>query len=170
MTKRNPGLPRRPRDAYATPLAAVLPLVPHLINVRTFAEPCCGAGELITALERHDMLCVYRGDIDYGTDVMRTQRSTYSSCDAIITNPPWDRPFLHAILDHLVQFGIQTWLLIDVDWAHTKQSVPYLRWCSTIVPVGRVKWIPNSESVGYDNAAWYRFKLGHTAGIRMHTR
>jgi hypothetical protein len=32
----------RPNDFYATPTSAVLPLLPYLAGIRTFAEPCAG--------------------------------------------------------------------------------------------------------------------------------
>jgi hypothetical protein len=37
------NFPSRDRDAYPTPGSAVLPLVPWLTGIRTFAEPCAGA-------------------------------------------------------------------------------------------------------------------------------
>ena len=40
MGKRS-SFERRERDFYPTPRAAVLPLIPHLRGIRTFAEPCC---------------------------------------------------------------------------------------------------------------------------------
>ena len=43
---------RLPRDYYKTPLAALKPLLPHLQEVQTFAEPCAGDGQLIRLLER----------------------------------------------------------------------------------------------------------------------
>jgi hypothetical protein len=50
---------------------------------------------------------------------------------------------------------IQTWLLFDADWMHTKQSAPYMAMCSKIVSVGRIKWFGNMT--GKDNCAWYLF-------------
>src|SRR5436190_21990440 len=50
MGKRS-AFERREGDFYPTPRAAVLPLIPHLRGVRTFAEPCCGDGDLVRHLE-----------------------------------------------------------------------------------------------------------------------
>jgi hypothetical protein len=47
-------------------------------------------------------------------------------------------------------------LLFDADWMHTKQSVPYMKMCSKIVSVGRIKWFGNMT--GKDNCAWYLFE------------
>lgn len=52
---------------------------------------------------------------------------------------------------------LPTWLLFDADWAHTKQASEYLKYCSKIVSIGRVKWIPDSKMTGKDNCAWYLF-------------
>jgi hypothetical protein len=41
----------RERDFYPTPRAAVLPLIPWLRGVCTFAEPCCGDRALVRDLE-----------------------------------------------------------------------------------------------------------------------
>ena len=72
----------------------------------------------------------------------------------IITNPPWDRKILHPMIEHFSKLK-PTWLLFDVDWAHTKQSAPYMKKCAKIVSVGRIKWFGNMT--GKDNCAWYLF-------------
>jgi len=46
MGKRS-SFERRWGDFYPTPRSAVLPLIPHLRGVRTFAEPWCGDGALV---------------------------------------------------------------------------------------------------------------------------
>ena len=43
MGKRS-NFERREVDFYPTPRAAVVPLIPYLARVRTFAEPCAGDG------------------------------------------------------------------------------------------------------------------------------
>jgi hypothetical protein len=42
---------RREADFYPTPQAAVVPLIPYLRGIRTFAEPCAGDGALMRHLE-----------------------------------------------------------------------------------------------------------------------
>ena len=61
-------------------------------------------------------------------------------------------------------WSLPTWLLFDADWAHTRQSAQLIRHCSTIVPIGRVRWISDSPFTGKDNAAWYRFDVNHWNG------
>ena len=72
----------------------------------------------------------------------------------IITNPPWDRSLLHPMIEHFTKMR-PTWLLFDADWAHTKQSAPYMNKCAKIVSIGRIKWFGNMT--GKDNCAWYLF-------------
>jgi hypothetical protein len=76
MGKRS-NFERRERDFYATPAAAVPPLIPHLRlhAVRTFAEPCCGDGALVNYLEGFGLRCVYAGDIASGDDALARDSS-----------------------------------------------------------------------------------------------
>jgi hypothetical protein len=167
MGKRSSGFERVPRDFYPTPYAAVPPLIPHLRGVRTFAEPCCGDGALVNHLESHGLQCVYQGDIAAGQDALSLEH--YGDADTIITNPPYTRPVMHALIEHFARI-LPTWLLLESDWAHTKQAVPYMPRCSDIVSVGRLRWIAGTTMSGYDNFAWYRFDARHRAGPIFHAR
>ena len=64
MGKRS-DYPRIPRDLYRTPLKPALRLKPYLQRdgIKTFAEWCCGEGDLIRHVESFGPRCVYRGDI-----------------------------------------------------------------------------------------------------------
>ena len=166
MGKRS-NFERREGDFYPTPRAAVLPLIPFLRGIRTFAEPCCGDGDLVRHLESLGLRCVYAGDIRTGQDALALDH--YGAIDAIITNPPWSRRVLHRLIKHFQNIA-PTWLLLDSDWAQTKQAAPFMPHCSDVLPVGRVQWIKDSEfSNGKDNAAWYRFDAWHSAGPVLHT-
>jgi hypothetical protein len=156
---------RNPRDFYQTPAAAVPPLIPHLRGIRTFAEPCAGAGDLVRHLESRGLRCVYQGDIADGRDALALD--SYGDAATIITNPPWARKLLHPMISHFQQIA-PTWLLLDSDWANTKQATPYLSACTDILPIGRVIWIPGTTMAGFDNAAWYRFDARHAAGPIFH--
>ena len=152
---------RKDRDFYPTPYKAVEPLLPHLPESFTFAEPCAGDGRLISHLTKHG------GDVRYALDIEPMHEwvkygdaltQGYTQCDYIITNPPWNRKVLHPMIEHFVDFK-PTWLLFDADWMHTKQSIPYTKYLSKIVSIGRVKWIEGSSSVGKDNCCWYLFEI-----------
>lgn len=157
---------RRPMDTYFTiDHDAVTPLCPFLGSVKRFAEPCAGEGHLVRHLERVGLECVYRADLAEGVDALSTKN--FGRCDAIITNPPWSRPILHDLIRHF-QTCAPTWLLFDADWAHTKQSSPFLEQCSHIVAVGRLRWIEGTNHKGKDNVSWYRFWHEHTGGPRFY--
>ena len=158
---------RIPRDYYPTPIEAVEPLIAHLPYEKfDFVEPCAGDGRLINHIHKlTDGLgeCLYACDIEprhpdiKQMDAMEISfGSQYKVIDLCITNPPWERKFLHAFIDHWTEI-CPTWLLFDSDWAHTKQSAALMTYCTKIVSVGRVKWIEGSKMTGKDNCAWYLF-------------
>ncbi len=152
----------------------MLPLLPHLRGVKRYAEPCAGNRKLIYALHPHGLTCIYANDIQWDQ-----RGSTWSGdaihyggtlgIDAIITNPPWYRDIMHELIAHF-QCVAPTWLLIDSDWMHTRQAIRYLDSCSHIVSIGRVKWIPDSQMTGKDNACWYRFYNQHTGGPHFYPK
>lgn len=174
MGKRS-GFARRPHDDYETPAAAIVQLLPHLDGISTFAEPCAGRGALILALEAHGLRCVRASElrtdvidllaegIGFGIDALAADPDIYDAADAIITNPPWTRKLLHPLIERLSRIK-PTWLLLDADWAHTRQAAELIRRCRKIVSAGRVKWIESSASTGKDNAAWYLFDVSHEVG------
>lgn len=167
MGKRS-NFERRERDFYPTPKEAVIPLLPHWINiipgVISFVEPCAGdltlTNNIITLSRRNvDAFCFDikpRAKFVIRKDALTLTKKEVEGYDYIVTNPPWDRKILHPMIDHFRNLR-PTWLLFDADWMHTKQASPYLKFCSKIVSVGRVKWIPDSKTTGKDNCAWYLF-------------
>jgi hypothetical protein len=167
MSKRDASRRRHERDHYPTPREAVGPLVPHLRGIQVYADPCAGNGALMMHLGSYGLTCNYAGDLASGQDALA--RGDYGSIDAIITNPPYERKLMHALIVHFAGIA-QTWLLLEADWAHTVQAIPYLTMCSDIVSVGRLKWITGTQHVGYDNFAWYRFDVRHSAGTVFHSR
>jgi hypothetical protein len=156
---------RRERDAYFTPIAAVEPLIDHLPYSFEYVEPCAGDGRLVshisTLTDGHGQ-CIFMSDIEpqaegiYKNDALNLDFGGYGVVDLAITNPPWDRSFLHPFLEHWLDI-CPTWLLFDAGWAYTKQSSVYMTYCSKIVSVGRVKWIEGSKGVGKDDCSWYLF-------------
>jgi hypothetical protein len=156
---------RIPRDFYPTPFAAVPPLIPHLRGIRTFAEPCAGDGALVRHLESFGLRCVYQGDLATGQDALA--RDTYNDADAIISNPPYERKTMHAMMAHFTRI-LPTWLLLETDWASTKQAAPFMPSCSDIVSIGRLRWIEGTTMSGKQNFAWYHFDHCHLAGPIFH--
>lgn len=164
---RRSDFPRRPMDSYETPANAVIPLMPFIEGLSTFAEPCAGRGKLVAALEAKGLRCSYQGDILYGEDALAT--TDYGDCDVIITNPPWTRPILHPLILHFQKIA-PTWLIFDADWMHNVQAAPFLDQCSHIVAIGRLKWMAKSDNTGKDNVAWYRFDHRHSGGPKFYGR
>ena len=151
---------RKPRDFYPTPIEAVEPLLPHLPEEFSFAEPCAGDGALVEHLETKGV-CTWASDIDPQAEGIYKRSYDELSFDElidseyVITNPPWDRTILHPMIEFFAPKK-KTWLLFDADWMHTKQSRQYMPWCRKIVSVGRIKWFGNMT--GKDNCAWYLFQ------------
>jgi hypothetical protein len=158
---------RLDHDLYDTPLEAVLPLIPYLRRVKTFAEPCAGNGRLVEHLEAFGLRCVYSGDLSTGQDALDLEH--FHGADAAITNPPYSREPMHALIAHFAQIG-PAWLLLEADWLHTKQAAPFMPMCSDVVSIGRLKWIENSRHSGKDNFAWMLFDARHTGGALFHAR
>lgn len=155
---------RKKLDFYPTPKNAVVPLLRHISAHSTFCEPCAGDGALIRHLEAFGHECVAAMDVAPRGEGIATGDASFltvfdiKGADLIITNPPWDRPVLHQIIERCAILA-PTWLLFDADWMHTRQARPHLEICRKIVSVGRVQWIEGSGMSGKDNACWYLFDV-----------
>lgn len=156
---------RKEKDKYYTPYEAVTPLFPFLPMNTRFIEPCAGDGRLIRHLESAGHECAYACDISPDCDGIEERDVLFfdaplPTCDIIITNPPWDREPLHAMIEIFTSHA-DTWLLFDADWMHTIQAKPYKHLCEAIVSIGRISWEGNGVS-GMDNCCWYKFsKTAH---------
>jgi hypothetical protein len=106
-------------------------------------------------LNRSPIGCLLVNAFDLPDDA-RSKRYDVPRGAAFITNPPWSRDVLHPIISNLASQA-PTWLLLDADWVHTQQSIPFLPRLRMIVSVGRVRWIKDSPFDGKDNAAWHLF-------------
>ena len=155
MSKRS-SFDRNPRDNYPTPYEAVVPLLPWLPPYTNYCEPCVGEGKLVDHLAKHGHFATETFDIAVDATKMNTVDVGHAA-GMIITNPPWGRPVLHEIIKRCTEIR-PAWLLVDADWAYTKQAKPYLEHCSMIISIGRVKWIPGSKYTGKDNCCWYKFE------------
>jgi hypothetical protein len=167
MTKRAfQKFERAEDDFYPTPREAVDSLFPYLLRdhflrdrANPFAEPCYGDGSLVEHLETRGLQCVARGDInsvEEQRDARYWTKDDYNGAKVVITNPPWRHDIMVSIMerqsDHL-----PSWFLIYSDWLFTHQSALAMKErCTDVVPVGRLKWIKGSKSVGFDNCCWVR--------------
>jgi len=156
---------RRANDAYDTWDARALPPLLRLLPVGSFVEPCAGNGTLIDAMEACGHRCVQAFDVEPRRhDIERADATTAKVADGsrVVTNPPWSRPLLHAIIENLAPQA-ETWLLFDAGWAFTRQAAPLLRHCHRIVVVGRLRWIAGTKFDAQDDCAWYHFGPGAPA-------
>ena len=178
MSKRQHGqLELRPRDFYATPLKAVLPLIPHLEPGCRFYEPCAGAGDLVDHLVAHGMVCAGASDIEPQRDdisvAMRcSDRRRPQRRRVQITNSPYSKTSRRLTLALLFRLSAlrPTWLLLPADFAHNVYAGPILAGCDRIVSIGRVRWIAGSTTDGLENSAWFRFDARHSDGPRFFPR
>ena len=163
---------------YRTPFKAVPPLIPYLRRdgVRTFAERCCGEGDLIRHVEFFGFTCVSRGDIATGQDALKLTVADLNNADAIITNLPFKYPddplhsrrLMHDLIRHFLDIRIPSWLLQPHDWLTNQNAAPFLPYCSDIVAIGRVRWFPGTSNDGMDNSVWCRFDARHRGGPILH--
>lgn len=147
------------KDKYPTPYKAVLPLLDFLEPKTRFIEPCANDGRLIRHLIRHGHICVSAIDIAPSHPQVEKRdalRTYWRDPRMFISNLPWTRPVMHALIRHLaVQAPL--WTIIDSDWMHTIQAAELMPICRKIVSIGRVAWIEESDTTGKDNSCWYLF-------------
>tara|TARA_R110002111_G_scaffold64884_6_gene106547 strand:- start:389 stop:949 length:561 start_codon:yes stop_codon:yes gene_type:complete len=156
---------RIPKEKYYTFDPRAYVPVRHIFqDIKTYIEPCAGGGDMMEHLAAMGLKCVFAGDTDpehpqiikasYDT----ISKATLKRAEYIITNPPWMRPLMHPFIQWCIDSGKPAWLLIDSNWASTKQARPYLTHCSDVVVIGRLKWIPGSKHSSVDDCAWFRFQ------------
>lgn len=159
---------KRPRDLWGTvdPDATKV-LFPHIPKGATFAEPCCGHGDLLYDLESH-LTSRWASDLEpYDTwNAVRQDALTLTAddlvCDYIITNPPYTWQYLEPLVEHFITLK-PTWLLLPADFMHNKRSGSLMKRCSKVVSIGRLYWVLD-EGVkpikGKDNYCWYYWRKG----------
>ena len=98
--------------------AVVVPLIPYLRGIRSFAEPCAGDGALVRHLESSGLRREYVGDT----------AAAKIACDRPLRRRRNDHhePALHPELMHRLIAHFQrtapTWLLLESDWASTREA------------------------------------------------
>lgn len=165
MSKRS-SFDKIPKDFYpTTDPRAVEPLVPF-IRGKTYAEPCYGNGDLEDLL-MDVATCKWRSDIRETVEsstvkgAMEVTSADLKDCDLILTNPPFTKSVLLPMLDHFITLK-PTWLLLPADYLHNAYFGPYMRKCSKVVSIGRLKWFKDSQASSTDNFCWYFWPKGAT--------
>jgi hypothetical protein len=177
---------RKRNDFYPTidPRAAAA-LAAHVPAGTVYAEPCAGDGDLIQLLAAHGLVCDWGLELEPTSDCLANRwpigkgnalnltawdlAVMGSDATMFITNPPWSRPLLHALIAHLAAIK-PTWLLFDASWKHTQQAARLAPICTDVVSVGRLKWFRNSRYDPPDDCAWYRFDAVDPTPTRFHWR
>lgn len=180
------------RDLYKTPWEPVVALSPFLQDVTAFVEPCCGDGTLIAHLERLGHECAWASDIqpmepwqagEVLVEIHPVDRITELDLvgfddppiSHFITNPPWPKARGHdgnpttGIIKHLSALR-PSWFLLPADLMHNVYAREVMSFCTTIVSVGRVKWMPGSEHMGMENCAWYLFDRQRPSATLFYAR
>ncbi len=176
MSKRS-SFERRPRDFYETPKEAVLPLLPHLYDGISFAEPCAGGAKLTHHIEGlvKDSMCFWASDIEPQSDeivvldALDLEEKHLEFCEAIITNPPFEWKLLKPMMERWIALR-PTILLLPSDFMHNQRFAPFLSQCWKIVSIGRVKWIEGSKMTSTENFAWYFFNNNNKQQTQFYGR
>ena len=165
MSKRS-SFDKIPRDFYATvdPKAVPQAFIGE-VRGKTYAEPCCGAGDLVDLL-MDVSVCRWESDIeDRGAgklwDAMCLSKQELARCDLIITNPPYTKDVLLPMIDHFISLK-PTWLLLPADMMHNLYFRDYMKKCSKVISVGRLKWFKESKHTSTDNFMWAYWKYKAT--------
>jgi hypothetical protein len=163
MGKRS-AFARIERDDYPTPLSALPALLAQLAPHSKFIEPAAGRGDLVRHLEAAGHHCVGRYDLP---DDARTTRYPVTDGTVIITNPPGygRRDFLAELIENLSDQA-ETWLLLPFDWlANTSSAQLVNERLRLVVPIGRIRWFPNSPHTSLENYAWLLFDYANEANV-----
>lgn len=152
------------KDFYPTTDPRAIPEVfIKEIRGKTYAEPCCGMGDLVDLLA-DIAICRWESDIEYRGagkvwDAMCLSSHELEKCSLIVTNPPYAKQVLLPMIDHFISLK-PTWLLLPSDLMHNQYFGSYMRKCSKVISVGRIKWFEDSKHTSTDNFCWYFWPKG----------
>lgn len=172
---------KNPRDYYRTfDRRAGDVLSPFIKDIKYFAEPFCGAGDLVHQLqESHGKFCMWKSDIEPQPDlsfgvncqVMSYEEVHYEqlrNCQLMITNPPFTKEVFHKSIEHFTPL-IDCWWLMASDWLFNKGSSKIIdKFVTDVVAIGRMRWIPNSKMSGKDNMVWVKTSYSKEEPVRFH--
>lgn len=160
MSKRS-TFEKKPKDFYpTTDPKAIPPAFRAFIQGRRYAEPCCGAGDLVDLLA-DIAICRWESDVECRGagklwDAMSLSKNELEKCECIITNPPYTKEVLLPMIDKFISLK-PTWLLLPADLMHNKYFSDYMKKCSRVISVGRLCWFPKEGKrvASTENYAWY---------------
>lgn len=104
------------QDQCQTPPYALAPLLPYLPKESVIWEPCCGEGNIVSALTREGY-SVVGSDIESGQDFRYWQPPHF---DLIVTNPPYSQPLKNEFFARAYQLGKPFAFLVQVDTVGNK--------------------------------------------------
>lgn len=158
------------RDFYRTwekrpNLALVRAL--DLKEKRTYCEPFGGAGDIIKNLNEMEPLlkCIQSIDIEPQDKIVQRGDALTSKLlkvDYVISNPPFSKlskkritfPAIERMRNHA---DISCWFLLPANWYCNGDFQPYMKYCSSMVPIGRFKLFENSKDDASFDLVWYEF-------------
>ncbi len=169
MSQRASGYERRERDLYETPEWVTEALLPHLPLDRLglIWEPACASGQMSAALMPTGILII-ESDIEPLECGERADFLTcepVQDCDAIITNPPYDKAkeFIQHALQVTYRTGGLVAMLLRTDYDHAKtrahlfDAPPFAK---KVVLRKRIKWFDGGSSPSF-NHAWFIWDHQH---------
>lgn len=186
MAQRNSGYERKERDLYETPEWVTLALKLNLpTRPLTIWEPACASGKIARVVEAARATDLVTSYGTAGVDFL--QQSSMDGCDAIITNPPFNkgaeafiRHGLSLLLDAAPDTGFMAMLLpVDFDSALTRRDIfndcPWFD--AKVVLTSRIVWVERTDgkkAAPSANHAWFVWDMARDAqyppNIRYHFR
>ena len=161
----SPNNTREPDDFYATPpecTGALIAAEVDRLPLRVW-DPCCGAGEISTVLQRHGREFVSTDLIDrgYGQSGVDFLLQRTALARAIVTNPPFKRA--EAFLRHAAELGIEyVAFLHKAHWLNAADRGVIVEnvWCPAQCYL--LLWRPDFKNQGSPpmDCNWYVFTCG----------
>ena len=154
---------REPGDFYVTPHDCTEALIAAESDrmPATVWDPCCGAGDISTVLQRHGREVIstdliHRGYGQSGVDFLS---QTTARAPAIVTNPPFKHA--EAFLRHAAELGIDyVAFLHKADWLNAADRGIMIEtvWCPARCYL--LQWRPDFKNQGAPtmNCNWYVFE------------
>lgn len=161
-------------DHYPTPAWAVRGLLSYETFDGTVNEPCCGRGNVSTALATAGYAVVSSDIYDYGYGMSGVDARTIPGpIDNIITNPPYN--LAAEMLTHFLQVTTgKVALLLRLSFLESKRRYPLFRDSplkAVYVFSERLSLAPDGQQVqggGTVSYGWYVWEASHVGPPTLH--